>query len=205
MTADTALLTADTALLNADTAWLNGWAAHGWGAGVAVVAADAGLMPAQLLAAAGDRHDALAAFAARVDAAMRAAVPADGSVRDRLFDALMARFDALQQHRGAVLALIDSRDPAVALLVGARLLPSLRRLAAGAGMAPSPVLLAALLAIHARALNVWRSDTSADMAATMARLDQDLARAERQAERGFGLQQLWQPTFWRSPSSPPRV
>ena len=42
-----------------------------------------------------------------------------GAVRERLFDVVMRRFDALQQHRAGVLALLDSlpADPGTALVL----------------------------------------------------------------------------------------
>lgn len=182
-------------LAPAQRGWLDAIARDGWLGATAEAAAElAGMTRAELLAGSGDRIDALHAFAAALDVATRAAVPDAGSVRDRLFDALMARFDRLQQDRPVGLALLAARDPAVPLVMGRALAASLRRLADAAGVDLSPPLrlakVAALTVIHARALQAWRRDDTPDMTAVMACLDQDLARAEDWAHgRGtlFGL------------------
>ena len=127
----------------------------------------------------------LDAFARRVDDAMLAAGPADASegVRDRLFELLMRRFDALAPHKAAVAAILrDIIDPAVGL-VG---LPALARSmiwtfeAAGIPVAGLAGLLRVkgLALIYANAVRVWLRDDTADLAPTMAALDKGLRRAE---------------------------
>lgn len=167
-------------------AWLDGIASHGWRVPATLVAETAGMTLAELLAAEGDRFDALTIFCVEIDAAALAALTSSGSVRDRLFDALMAGFDRVQSDRAATLALLAARDPAIAAIAGRALLASLRRIADAAGvdlrLPLGPLRLATLGAVHARAMAAWRRDDSPDMAAVMASLDRDLTRAEAWAE-----------------------
>ena len=110
-------------------------------------------------------------------------------MRERLFDGLMRGFDALQGRRGAALAIWNSRDPGVTLLLAGRAGLHLRRLAMAAGADVSGVRgqlrLAALGALCLQAFTAWRADESADMAATMAELDRLLERAERAETEGL--------------------
>lgn len=111
------------------------------------------------------------------------------SVRDRLFDLLMARFDVLNERRAGFLAVLRALkgDPRLA----AACLPSLYRSmgvmldAAGAeaGGAAGAVKAAGLAAVHLKTLRAWAEDGSPDMAATMAALDGNLGMAERWAAR----------------------
>ena len=170
--------------------WLSAISDAGWRkATLEGAAAASGLSPAELIAALGDRFDALAAFQDRV--AQEAALGCAGgsAVRERLFDGMMQAFDLLQAHRGAVLALARSRDPGVAALVAGRAGLHVRRLALAAGMNLSGVKghlrLVALSALCWQAFAAWRTDDSADMASTMAELDRLLARAERAETEGL--------------------
>lgn len=124
------------------------------------------------------------AAVARIDAAVLSEVGAgeDESFRDRLFDLLMRRFDALRPHRAAVEAGWRDlrRDP----LAGAPLAPALARSmawmleAAGAPpRMPFGLLRVKLLAgIHLSVMRVWLQDDSEDLGRTMASLDKALKR-----------------------------
>jgi hypothetical protein len=171
-------------------AWLAVVGRDGWsGATLAATAAEAGRPEAEVAAALGDSVDALGAFLDSVGSkAATAAAAAGGPVRDRLFDGLMAGFDALQPHRAAVEALVTSGDPGVYAVAAARVGPAMRRLASAAGVDTSglagPARVAALAALAARVFHTWRRDDSPDMAATMAELDRLLARTAQVAEEG---------------------
>lgn len=134
----------------------------------------------------------LAAIAGRVDAEMRAALDDDATdpsipVRDRLFEALMARLDVLAADRAAYLSILDDlpRDPASALAG----LPSLGRSmartleAVGERSWPpfGPLKVKGLALVWLATLRTWRGDDSPDMAVTMKALDGYLARAEEMA------------------------
>ena len=165
-------------------AWLAEIAAVGWRkARAAGAAARADVSEELLRRTLGERSDAVAALQADVArAAVAAALEAGGSVRDRLFDGLMAGFDRLQVNRPAVLLIWRSRDPVVGALLAARGLFDVRRLALAAGIEVRGVRgqlrLLGLAALCLQAFRAWSGDDSADMSATMAALDKLLERAE---------------------------
>jgi hypothetical protein len=170
--------------------WLSAISDAGWRkATLEGAAAASGLTPADLIAALGDRFDALAAFQDRVAQEAALGCASGSAVRERLFDGMMQGFDLLQAHRGAVLALARSRDPGVAALVAGRAGLHVRRLASAAGMNLSGVKghlrLVALSALCWQAFAAWRADDTADMAGTMAELDGLLGRAERAETEGL--------------------
>ena len=161
-------------------------ATEGWrDLGLARIAETAGVSLAELHAAFPLRGCILDAFIRRIDEQVLVAGPADSGdgVRDRLFDLLMRRFDALAPYKAAVAAILrDSLDPSVGL-VG---LPALARSmawtfeAAGMPVAGLAGLLRiqGLALIYANAVRVWLRDDTADLAKTMAALDKGLRRAE---------------------------
>ena len=125
------------------------------------------------------------AAVARIDAAVLSEADAGGgdeSFRDRLFDLLMRRYDALKPHRAVIQACWRDlrRDP----LAGAPLAPALARSmswmleAAGApAQRPFDLLRVKLLAgIHLSVMRVWLQDDSEDLGRTMASLDKALKR-----------------------------
>jgi hypothetical protein len=197
-------------------AWLGAIAAQGWRRANLDEAARLSGLPIEALHAFGDRLDALVALQDHVAAeAAAGAAQAQGSVRDRLFDGLMRGFDAAQEVRPAILAIWASRDPGVFLLLGARAGLHVRRLARASGIEVEGVRgrlrLAALSALIAQAFAAWRSDESADMAATMAELDRLLERAERAETEGLspdliglpGLSSLVSRLPWQRASGDP--
>jgi hypothetical protein len=110
-----------------------------------------------------------------------------GPVRERLFDMLMRRFDALQAQRAGVLALLATLpgDPATALVLAAATSRSMGWLLEAVGV-PTHTLRGAaaahgLVAVWLAGLHAWRTDESPDLSSTMAALDKALARAERVA------------------------
>jgi AcrR family transcriptional regulator len=158
---------------------------EGWRATtMAAIAAEAGCSLAALRARFGGREAVLLRFGALVDAAVLA-VPATGETpREKLFDVLMRRFDALQPHRAGVLA-IASAAPADPCLLAAGAPAAVRSMAwmlEAAGLPASGITgqlrAKALLALWLAAFRAWAADESADMSATMATLDRLLDRAE---------------------------
>lgn len=118
-----------------------------------------------------------------------AAIDHAALVRDRLFDLAMRRFEAIEPHRAAVLALeqAEGRDPAALAVQHARAVRSARWILALAGLdAVGGVALAAraqgLAVILTQARAAWRQDGAGDFAKTMKALDGAL----RQAEQTFG-------------------
>ena len=104
--------------------------------------------------------------------------------RDRLFDVLMRRFDALQPHRAAIGALVRDLpfDPPAAAASGRRICRALKGTLETAGLSPQGPLgclrLQGLGAIYLYALRVWLTDETSDLSPTMAALDKGLRAAE---------------------------
>lgn len=128
----------------------------------------------------------LNAFADRVDEAVLAR-PAPGAgepARDRLFDVLMRRFDAMQPHKPAVIAMAHdlAREPLSAVCTWPRLVKSMAWMLEAAGLDSSGlaglVRTKGLAVLYLAALRTWLSDDSADLARTMAVLDRGLRQAE---------------------------
>jgi len=134
----------------------------------------------------------LEAFARRIDGLVLAGQEAeaeDGSARDRLFDVMMRRFDALQPYKAGLGNLLydQGRDPLAALCGIGQLMRSMALMLEAARI-PSGGLRGllrtkGLAAIYLATLRVWLRDESADMAKTMATLDGYLRRVEACAGR----------------------
>jgi AcrR family transcriptional regulator len=153
------------------------------------VAEAAGLGFAELYRLYPDKVALVAAFMARIDAEVLAGTPGrsdpEETARDRLFDVMMRRYDALKPYRKALgeIRRAGTRDPLLALAMG----PALRRSMAAmleAAAVPSEGLTGALrqnglLAIHYAVSRVYDKDETADLSKTMAALDSRLKMAER--------------------------
>ncbi|MBU6419952.1 MAG: TetR family transcriptional regulator [Proteobacteria bacterium] len=128
-------------------------------------------------------------FGHQADAAALSHVAADGSVRDKLFDILMRRFDYLQPRRAGVKALLRVLPfcPPLALAMAEMNLTSMGWLLEGAGVEATGFAGAlkkrGLLAVWLYGLRAWAQDESPDLTATMAAVDKALARAEDIVQR----------------------
>ncbi len=107
------------------------------------------------------------------------------TIRDQLFDILMARFDSLLPHKQAIKSILQETVPfdPIASVCGMqavmRSMGSTLELAGIGASSPAGCLKTnALMAIYLRSFKIWLEDDSADMAKTMACLDGDLAKAE---------------------------
>ncbi|MEO0982410.1 MAG: hypothetical protein AAFX03_07140 [Pseudomonadota bacterium] len=120
------------------------------------------------------------------DKAMSAeAADMDDTPRERLFDVIMRRFEAMEPHREGLLSLMKWRDrspPRLAALLRARQRTAKWALACAGldGSTRAPVSAKAANAgwAMARAERAWRKETSADFSRTMAALDKELRDAE---------------------------
>ncbi len=130
-------------------------------------------------------------FGQQADAMALEGAETDSPVRDRLFDLVMRRIDALQTHRAGMLALLRDLpwDPATVLALAPCHLASMKWLLDGCGVETTGLLgqlrVKGFLAVWLATVQAWRGDESEDLAATMAALDRALNRAE-QAEASFG-------------------
>jgi AcrR family transcriptional regulator len=167
-------------------------AKHGWHrVSLADIAAAARLPVLQLYAIYRSKTAVLEAFHRRIDEAVLAGGIAEEGERprDRLFDVVMRRFDALNAYKGAVRALARDAwlDPLATLAAGPSLVNSMSWMLEIAGVSASgwrgQMRAKLLLGIYLSVLRTWLADDSPDMMKTMAALDQRL----RQAEGWLGL------------------
>jgi ubiquinone biosynthesis protein COQ9 len=111
----------------------------------------------------------------------------EGPVRDRLFDLLMRRFDALQAQRAGILAVMRALpfDPCTAVLLACATRRSMRWMLETAGSSSTGLTgelrVKGLVAVWLWAMRAWERDESEDLTGTMAALDSALSRAEQAA------------------------
>ena len=110
---------------------------------------------------------------------------ADESARDRLFDVLMRRLDAMAPYKEGVRGIAEwaRRDPVSALPLNSVALNSMRFMLEAAGLdSEGPlgaVKLQGLALAWGRVLDVWLDDHEPGLDRTMAALDAELARGGR--------------------------
>lgn len=132
------------------------------------------------------REDLVEAMDAHFDKAMSAeGVPDETSARERLFDVIMLRFEAMEAYRAGIREITKFRESSLFHLVR---LPNHRHASAAwalasAGLdndagAPASLKRIAIGIVIAQAERAWRKETSGDFALTMAALDKGLRRAE---------------------------
>jgi AcrR family transcriptional regulator len=154
--------------------------------GLADIAEEAGVSLSALRELYDGKLAIVADFSRRIDQAVLEGGPAEGETpRDRLFEILMRRFDALGPHKAAVrsLARAARRD----LCLGRFLHKNSRRsqswmlVAAGADVSGllRAVAVEGLVCVHAEALRTWLHDDDPGLAKTMATLDRALERGAR--------------------------
>ena len=156
------------------------------------VAEASGLGVAELYRLYPDKVALAAAFMARIDAEVLAGVPRhsdpEETARDRLFDTLMRRYDALRPHRAALAAIrrAATRDPLLAIALGPALRRSMSAMLESASLSSEGINGAlrqnGLLAIHYTVSRVFDRDETGDLSKTMAALDGRLKMAEKWAQ-----------------------
>ncbi len=151
------------------------------------VAEEAGLPLSEVLSHVPTVKDLVMTWGRQVDAAVLAedvVLDPRDSVKDRLFDLLMRRFDALAENKAAVGALLRMLpgDPLLGGAIGLSFARSMAMTLEAAGVPSSGlqglVKTNGLVAIWLLVLRTWLSDDSDDLTATMAALDKALLRAE---------------------------
>jgi AcrR family transcriptional regulator len=166
---------------------------EGWRkASLGAIAGEAGMPLRQLYGEFRSRAAILSGLMARTDAGVLTETPAaeaDESPRDRLFDVLMRRFDALKAQRAAlkVIARELGSDPPTALCSAPAFLRSMTWMLEAAGLSSAGIRgrfrVRVLAVLYLCVLRVFVGDDSEDLAKTMAALDRRL----RQAEPWLGL------------------
>lgn len=171
-------------------------AEKGWrGTSLSEIATRAGVTLAELVEHFPTRAAILDAYARQIDhRMMEGAVDPTETARDRLFEVVMRRFDAMSPDRKALAVILreSGDDPWAILCGGRRFLKSMALTLETAGLSSAGLAGLArtegLAVTYLYVLRVFVEDDSPDLARTMARLDKALRRAE-------GLATL----VWRSP------
>lgn len=158
------------------------------------VAAEAGVPLVEVYRHFPTRADILTALVRQADDGVLAeygaesAVPdPEETVRDRLFDVLMRRFDALDPYRRGIAAVLRAMrtDPLEAMALGPAFARSMAWMLRAAGVEPAGgrgvFQVGGLGAIYLAVLKVWLADDTPDKARTMADLDARLRCVERMA------------------------
>lgn len=161
---------------------------EGWRrASLGAIAAEAGVPLHELYGEFRSRAAILGALMARTDAAVLAGTTppgADESPRERLFEALMLRFDAMKLHRAGLKAIARDlgTDPPTALCSAPALFRSMAWMLEAAGVSSAGLRgqarVRALAALYLCVLRVFVRDETDDLAKTMAALDRRLTQAE---------------------------
>jgi ubiquinone biosynthesis protein COQ9 len=126
-------------------------------------------------------------FGRQTDQAALMGIPIEVSVRDKLFDVIMRRIDALQAHRAGVNVVLRQLPamPPLALLLGLATERSMRWLLDACGVSTAGIAGAlrvrGLVAVWLWTVRAWQTDESMDLSTTMAALDRALGQAERAA------------------------
>lgn len=169
----------------------------GWsGLNCANIAADADIDVKDAFLLFRDRYAYVTELVRRIDREMLDGCDAsmeDEPARDRLFDVIMARLDAMQAYRPVITALSRAAkyDPMLTLhlmalsrLTSEWMMDMAHISSTGAfGMVRSKGALAA----YARAFRIWLSDETEDMAKTMTVLDKTLKKGEKALKRAEKL------------------
>lgn len=138
-----------------------------------------------------DKSDILIALGRMIDRRMLKNIPEpDSSLshRDRLFDILMERFDALNEYRDGMISILSAlhKEPKETLIGLPHLCRSMSLTLEAAGIEASGLRgaakLAGLTGLYLYVLRVWKADDSPDMGKTMAALDKGLGRLEQAAD-----------------------
>ncbi len=134
------------------------------------------------------RFAILELFARRIDIEVIKAIDPDlkgEPARERLFDVLMSRLDALEPFKSGIAGLVRSarRDPLLAAQLNRLACTSQAWMLEAVGISgdglSGALRIQGLVLAFSRVLAVWLKDDDPDMARTMAELDKVLKRGER--------------------------
>ncbi|HTV33759.1 MAG TPA: TetR/AcrR family transcriptional regulator [Methylocella sp.] len=147
----------------------------------------------------------LAGFSRRIDCTVLEAVGREDlsgePQKERLFDVLMRRLDALTPYKLAIEAISDGarRDPLGASALNRVVVNSMRFMLEAAGIesegAVGALKLQGLTLAWGRILRVWLQDDDPGLASTMAALDRELTRGGQFIARAEDVSRLVSPLF----------
>ncbi len=155
--------------------------------GLTDVALRAGVSLSEFRDAFPSKGAVLAGFARKIDHVVLGQIgdiAADEAPRERVFDVLMRRLDALAPYKHGLQGVMDwvGRDPLGAAALNGVITNSMRFMLAAAGIdvegGLAAVKMQGLVFAWGRILAVWLEDEDAGQARTMAALDKELSRGE---------------------------
>ncbi len=136
-----------------------------------------------------EKMDILHAYERQIDAqvidAMNDAFDDSDSTRDKIFDVLMERFDVLNDNRASVLSMLNAvtLDPKQMMVTAPWVPQSMIKMMTLADMDTNGIKgtmrVAGVSIAYLKTLRDWAGDSSADMAQTMAGLDNALGYVEK--------------------------
>ncbi|MEM9224658.1 MAG: helix-turn-helix domain-containing protein [Pseudomonadota bacterium] len=159
---------------------------------VRAIAEEADVSLAELNAAFATRGEILDAFSRRIDQIVLAAEFSDmagESPRDRLFDVLMSRLDALAHYKDALKSLMAAaqRDPGIAMGLNAISMRSQSWMLAAAGLSASGwrggLAVQGLVIAFAKVLRTFLDEDDPGLPRTMAKLDRELHGLQERHQR----------------------
>lgn len=112
-------------------------------------------------------------------AALETAATDSDDPHDRLFDATMARVEAMEPRRAGLLSMARGENP---LAIATHLPLTARAILEAAGVSATPPRLAAMTLVWARVAQVWRDDEGA-LNRTMAEIDKRLRQMRARLKR----------------------
>jgi AcrR family transcriptional regulator len=155
--------------------------------GLADIAERAGVSLATLRETYSGKVGILVGFSRRIDLAVLADGPADpaSEPRDRLFEIVMRRLDALAPYKPAIRRMMRTASchPGFAAILHRLSVRSQRWTLAAAGISHSGlrgrIAAEGLVLVYAETVRTWLDDGDPDLGRTMATLDRSLRRGER--------------------------
>ncbi|MFN8830680.1 MAG: TetR family transcriptional regulator [Labrys sp. (in: a-proteobacteria)] len=170
--------------------------------GLAAIATHAGLSLSQLRAHFPSKGAILAAYARMIDQAVLDGIDAgmaDEPPRERLFDTLMRRLDAMAPHKGAIRSIMKGmmRDPLSLAALNQVAVNSMRWMLVASDIdAEGPlgaVRAQGLVIAWSRILKVWLDDEDAGLARTMTAIDKELRAGEGWLRRADDIWRMTRP------------
>ena len=170
--------------------------------GLTDIATRAGVSLSEFRDAFPSKGAVLAGFARKIDhivLAQENQTLADEAPRERVFDVLMRRLDAMAPYKLGLQGVMDhvGRDPLTAAALNGVVLNSMRFMLAAAGIdvdgGLATLKLQGLAVAWRRVLEVWLEDEDPGQARTMAAIDRELSRGETWVARLDDLDRLVSP------------
>ena len=169
---------------------------------LADIAREAGISLADLRDLFPSKGAVLGAFSRKIDREVLEGTTqdlADEPARERIFDVMMRRFDAMTSYRTALRRITYAMrgDPLSLAALNREALNSMRFMLAAAGISTegafSHLKVQGAVIVFANTMQTWLQDDDPTLARTMARLDRELRRGERVMEQAEDFRRLTAP------------